>query len=100
MIETISILIFIYFVYTFFESRAIEKALKQPPITGIESFIGKTAKVTAVVDAHENETHLRVALEGASWNAIALGADCNSIKVADTVKITAIHNLKFIINKE
>jgi membrane protein implicated in regulation of membrane protease activity len=100
MIETISVLIVIYIIYTFFESRAIEKALKQPPITGIESLIGKTAKVIAVIDVHENETHLRVALEGASWNAIALRGGCNSIKVSDTVKITAIHNLKLIIDKE
>jgi membrane protein implicated in regulation of membrane protease activity len=100
MIETISVLVVIYIVYTFFEGRAIEKAMKQPPLVGIESFVGKTAKVTAVVTADENETHLRVVLEGASWNAIAKGEDCKSIKVSDIVKITAIQNLKLIINKE
>jgi membrane protein implicated in regulation of membrane protease activity len=100
VIETISTLVIIYLVYTFFESRAVEKALRQPPMTGIESFIGKTARVIAIADANENETHLRVVLEGASWNAIAKGQDCKLIKVADTVKITAVDNLKLIIAKE
>lgn len=102
MTETISILIpiiivFVYLIYTFFESRAIEKAMKQPPQVGIESFIGKTAKVIAVISEHENEKHLRVKLDGTSWNAIAKSESRKSIKVDDTVKVSEIDNQKLIV---
>jgi membrane protein implicated in regulation of membrane protease activity len=102
MTETISILIpiliaIVFIIYKFFEDRAIEKAMKQPPQVGIESFVGKTAKVIAVIKEHENEKHLRVKLDGTSWNAIAKGESRKSIKVDDTVKVADIDNQKLIV---
>jgi membrane protein implicated in regulation of membrane protease activity len=84
-------------IYTFFEDRAIKKAMKQPPQVGIESFVGKTAKVIAVIKEHEHEKHFRVKLDGTSWNAIAKSDSRKSIKIDDTVQVADIDNQKLIV---
>jgi membrane protein implicated in regulation of membrane protease activity len=102
MSDNLSILIAIIIsvvllIYIFFEDRAIEKAMKQPPQSGIESFVGKTAKVIDIISEKENEKHLRVKLGGTSWNAIARSDNYKSIRVDDTVKVADIENQKLIV---
>jgi membrane-bound ClpP family serine protease len=92
--------VILYFVYRFFEARAIKKAQKLPPKTGVESFAGKTANVVELVSERENETLLHVLMEGTHWKAIAKEEKRGSIKVGDKVLVGGIENLRLIVKSE
>jgi membrane protein implicated in regulation of membrane protease activity len=83
--------------YQILEARAIDKVRKMPPQSGIESYIGRTARVVEYLSDKGSKRYLRVQIDGVHWNAIAIGDNREDIKVGDEVKITDIKNLKLIV---
>lgn len=96
-IVVVILIIVLIVLYQFFEARAINKARKMPPHVGIESLIGRTARVVEFLSDKENKRYLRVQMDGVYWNAIAIGDNRKAIKVGDEVKVTDIKNLKLIV---
>jgi membrane protein implicated in regulation of membrane protease activity len=83
--------------YKVLEERAIDKVRKMPPQSGIESLIGRTARVVEFLSDKGNKRYLRVQMDGVYWNAIAIGDKSKNIKVGDEVKVIDIKNLKLIV---
>jgi len=83
--------------YQILEARAIYKVRKMPPQSGIESLIGRKARVVEFLYDKENKRYLRVQMDRVYWNAIAIGDKGKTIKVGDEVKVTDIKNLKLIV---
>jgi membrane protein implicated in regulation of membrane protease activity len=91
------IIIFVFIIYNLFETRAINKAMKLPQQAGIESLVGKDAKVLSIISQKEEEMHLQVKIDGAIWKAIAKSDSRRKIKVGDTVNVLETKDLKLIV---